>query len=197
MNSASARPRATSAALARQLAEAMAAPLRYVRLADKAGGAGVKEDVKRVNFMRKDRGDGSDAARTVLECVGKLRRHRDRVKIRGAEDRLRRANRLLDISQAEMRRAGLLRYGDDPTVLGARGLEIRAANVPPTMLVTMIEARAQTPTAPLHPGFRSVSANFPGSKPRLAVRRRREPELSARRGPPGTRCRRLRPIYRR
>ena len=80
--------------------------------------------------MRKDRGDGSDAAQTVLECVGKLRRHRDRVKIGGAEDRVRRANCLLDISQAEMRRAGLLGYGDDPTVLGARGLEIRAANVP-------------------------------------------------------------------
>jgi len=58
--------------------------------------------------MRKDRGDGSDAAQAILECVGKLRRHRDGVNIRRPHDRVRRANRLLDIGQAEMRRAGLL-----------------------------------------------------------------------------------------
>src|ERR1019366_6033761 len=74
--------------------------------------------------------DGSDAAQTVLEAVGKLRRHRDGVKIGRAEDRVRRANRLFDKSQAEMWRARLLRHGDNAPIFRARRLEIRAANVP-------------------------------------------------------------------
>jgi hypothetical protein len=103
---------------------------RHAGAVDEAPCARVKGDVAGADLMRGDGGDGDDALRPVLESIRQFGGHRNAVNRSGAKFGERLADRRLQMRQAQMRRAGALRHGDEPPAFRTRGLHMRAADVP-------------------------------------------------------------------